>query len=73
MNSEQLADQVSECVESLRSRIIGTGHQQYSDGDVQKIELKSNQEIVKEAIEELDDLIVYAAVLRSRLNGLRMP
>lgn len=73
MKSEELADQVTACVESLRSRIIGTGHEQYSDGDKQKIETKSNQQLITEAIEELDDLVVYAVVLRSRLDGLRLP
>lgn len=73
MTSEELSNQVTNCVESLRSRIMGTGHDQYSNGGEQKIEKKNNEQLIKEAIEELDDLIVYAAVLRSRLNNLRLP
>jgi hypothetical protein len=38
----------------------------------QAIELKSNTQLVTEAIEELDDLIVYAVVLRSRMDNLRL-
>ena len=59
MTSEELANQVTDCVESLRERILGTGDEQYSQGDQQ-------------AIEELDDLIVYAVVLRSRMDNLRL-
>lgn len=67
MTSEELADQVTQCVESLRSRIIGTGDQQYSNGNTQAIELKSNRQLVQETLEELDDTLVYVAVLRTRL------
>jgi len=70
MNSEELANQVTDCVESLRARIMGTGDEQYSRGDVQAIELKSNEQLLIEAIEEIDDLLVYAAVLRSRFACL---
>jgi hypothetical protein len=73
MTSEELSDQVTRCIEAVRDRVIGTGDKQYSQGDIQKIELKTNEQIIIEAIEELDDLIVYAAVLRSRLNNLRLP
>ena len=70
MTSEELANEVSACVESLRSRIMGTGDQQYSKGNEQSIELKSGAQIVKETIEELDDGIVYLAHLRARLARL---
>jgi hypothetical protein len=56
----------------LRDRILGTGDDQYSQGDQQAIELKSNTQLIREAIEELDDLIVYAVVLRSRMDNLRL-
>jgi hypothetical protein len=70
MTSEELADQVTACVESLRSRIVGTGDEQYSHGNQQSIELKSGAQIVKETIEEVDDAIVYLAHLRARLARL---
>ena len=70
MTSEELADQVTKCVESLRSRIMGTGDSQYSNGTEQSIELKSGAQIVKETIEEVDDAIVYLAHLRARLARL---
>lgn len=72
MTSEELANQVTDCVVSLRERILGTGDDQYSQGDQQAIELKSNTQLIREAIEELDDLIVYAVVLRSRMDNLRL-
>ena len=70
MTSEELADQVTACVESLRSRIIGTGNDQYSNGNEQSIELKSGAQIVKETIEEIDDSLVYLVHLRARLARL---
>ena len=70
MTSEELANQVTECVESLRGRILGTGNEQYSKGDQQSIETKSGALIVKETIEEIDDAIVYLAHLRARLSRL---
>ena len=70
MTSEELANQVTACVESLRSRIMGTGDEQYSHGNQQSIEVKSGEQIVKETVEELDDAIVYLAHLRARLNRL---
>ena len=70
MTSEELADQVTACVESLRSRIVGTGDQQYSRGNEQSIETKSGGQVLQETLEELDDAIVYLAHLRARLNRL---
>jgi hypothetical protein len=70
MTSEELANEVSECVESLRARIMGTGNDQYSYGAEQSIEKKSGALIVKETIEEIDDAIVYLAHLRARLSRL---
>lgn len=71
MTSEELAEQVTACVLSLRFRILGTGNEQYANGNQQAIELKSNTQLITEAVEELDDLIVYAVVLRSRMEALR--
>jgi len=70
MTSEELANEVSACVESLRTRIMGTGNDQYSNGDEQSIEKKSGAQIVVETIEEIDDAIVYLAHLRARLARL---
>jgi hypothetical protein len=72
LNSNELAKQVTDCVESLRDRILGTGHDQYANGDEQAIELKNNTQLITEAVEELDDFIVYAVVLRSRIEALRL-
>lgn len=71
MTSEEFADLVTEQVESLRSRIMGTGHSQYSDGDKQKIESYSDTHLLDEAIAELDDFVVYAVYMRSRMASLR--
>lgn len=67
MTPTQLADSVEEVVLHLRSRIEGTGKEQYDEGDTQKIETFTNDEVIINAIEEIDDAIVYLAHLRMRL------
>ena len=71
MTSEELAEQVTDCIDSIRDRIIGTGDEQYSQGNVQAIELKTNAQLIQESLEELDDLLTYLAVLRTRIANLR--
>jgi len=71
MTSEELSELVTDCIESIRERIVGTGDEQYSSGDQQSIELKSNDQLIIEAIEEIDDLLVYVSVLRTRMASLR--
>jgi hypothetical protein len=71
MTSEEFSDLVTEQVESLRSRIMGVGDSQYSNGDKQKIEAYSDTHLLDEAIAELDDFVVYAVYMRSRMAVLR--
>jgi hypothetical protein len=71
MTSEEFSDLVTEQVESLRSRIMGVGDSQYSNGDKQKIEAYSDTHLLNEAIAELDDFVVYAVYMRSRMASLR--
>lgn len=70
MTPTQLADSVEGVIQHLRSRIEGTGKEQYDEGDTQKIETFSDQEVIVNAIEEIDDAIVYLAHLRMRLANL---
>jgi hypothetical protein len=67
MTPTQLADSVEGVIAHLRSRIEGTGKAQYDEGDTQKIETFSDAEVIVNAIEEIDDAIVYLAHLRMRL------
>lgn len=67
MTSEELSDQVTNCIESLRGRIMGVGREQYSADDHQMIEDYSDKRLLDETLAELDDALVYIAVLRSRL------
>jgi len=71
MNTFEFAEQIEKIVESLKSRILNTGADQYDLGDVQKIELKSPAQIISETCEEVDDAIVYLSHLRSRLNKIK--
>jgi hypothetical protein len=71
MTSEELANEVTGVINNLRSRIVGIGKDQYDMGDKQKIELKSEEQVINETIEEIDDALVYLAHLRSRISHLQ--
>lgn len=71
MTSEELANAVTETIRSVESRIIGIGQEQYSQGDIQKIEVKPLKGVLDDLIEELDDALVYTAVLRLRCSKLK--
>lgn len=72
MNSEEFADQVGDIVTALKHRIVGIGTEQYQQPDgTQRFETRPINQIVVDALEEVDDLIVYAAQLRIRLEILQ--
>ena len=67
MTSEQLADAVEQAVRATRHRVLGVGADQYDDGSgVQKFERLAPSELAAWLLEEADDLIVYAVMLRIR-------
>ena len=71
MTSDEHADSVEQIVLALRGRILGVGAEQYDDGSgVQRFERKPIWMIRRDAIEEIDDLIVYLAQIRMRLTDL---
>lgn len=71
MTSEELSKAITETIQSLESRIIGIGADQYDFGDMQKIEMKTLPEVAQDALEEIDDLLVYLAFLRISINRLK--
>jgi hypothetical protein len=71
MTSEQLAKAITHMVKSLESRIMGVGAEQYDSGNKQKIEDKSIDQVLDEALEEIDDLLVYLSWARIRTQKLR--
>lgn len=71
MTSEQLAQAIADTIKNLESRIIGIGAHQYDLGDIQKIEMKTLPEVAQDALEEIDDLLVYLAFLRISINRLK--
>lgn len=74
MTSEQHAVRVAAIVGSLTDRIMGPGAAQYDDGSgIQRFEKKPLDSIVTDAVEEIDDLIVYLCQLRMRLTALPLP
>jgi hypothetical protein len=67
MTSEQLADEVQQAIMACRHRVLGVGAHQYDDGSgVQKFETLPAAELASWLLEEADDLIVYAVMLRIR-------
>lgn len=71
MTSDEHADAVAEIVGSLRGRILGVGAEQYDDGSgVQRFERKPLDRIKVDAVEEIDDLIVYLCQIRMRVLAL---
>jgi hypothetical protein len=70
MNPTQLADTVELLITHLRSRIEGVGATEYDQGDTQNIETLTHNELVINAVEEIDDALVYLAHLRMRLTAL---
>jgi hypothetical protein len=74
VTSEEHADAVAEIVGALRGRILGVGAEQYDDGSgVQRFERRDVEQIRRDAVEEIDDLIVYLAQIRLRVTGLPIP
>lgn len=71
MTSEELATEVETIIRTTRERILGPGAQQYDDGSgVQTFERLPLEDLARWLIEEADDLIVYAAMIRIRASRL---
>ena len=71
MTSEQLAKAISHAIQNVEKRILGIGAEQYSKTDKQKIEDKGLDQVLDEAIEELDDCLAYVAWTRIRIQKIR--
>ena len=71
MTSEQLAKAITHMLKSLESRIMGVGAEQYDSGDRQALEDKSVDRVLDEALEEIDDLLVYLSWARIRTQKVR--
>jgi hypothetical protein len=67
VTSEELAQAVTDTIRATTSRVLGVGADQYDDGSgTQKFETLPPAELAAWLIEEADDLIVYAIMLRIR-------
>jgi hypothetical protein len=71
MTSAQLAKAITHMLKSLESRIMGVGADQYDSGNRQALEDKSLDRVLDEAMEEIDDLLVYLAWARIRVQRVR--
>jgi len=70
MTPNELADSVDAIISNLRARIIDVGANEYSHGDRQHIETLTKRELIINAVEEIDDALVYLSHLRTRLACL---
>ena len=68
MNTLQYIHATNDVFDRVRSRIGTIGDAQYSLGERQSFEDKPYAKIVKDAQEELEDLIAYASQLHIRLG-----
>lgn len=68
MNTLQYIRATDQVFERVRARIGTIGDIQYSFGETQNFETLTYAEIVRNACEELEDLIAYAAQLHIRLG-----
>jgi hypothetical protein len=71
MTSEQLAKAISHAIQSVEKRILNIGAEQYDSGDKQKIEDKTPEQVLDDALEELDDCLAYVAWTRIRVQKIR--
>jgi len=72
MTSEEFADRVENAVRAVRGRVLGVGQEQYDDGSgVQRFEGRSIDQILVDALEEVEDLIVYGVQMQIQINKLR--
>lgn len=71
MTSEQLAKALSHAISSVEKRVLSIGAQQYDSGVKQKIEDKSPEQVLDDALEELDDCLAYVAWTRIRVQKIR--
>ncbi len=71
MTSEQLAKAITHMLTSLEARIMGVGADQYDSGDRQALEDKSLDRVLDDALEEIDDLLVYLTWVRIRVQRVR--
>jgi len=71
VTSEELAEAVEDAIRRTRSRVLGVGLEQYDEGDTQHFERMDLAELLEWALEEVDDLVVYAVMLGIRLRRLQ--
>jgi hypothetical protein len=71
MTSEQLAKAISHAISSVEKRIMNIGAEQYDSGSKQKIEDKTPEQVLDDALEELDDCLAYVAWTRIRIQKIR--
>lgn len=70
MTSEELAEQVQDAIIRCKGRVMGVGNDQYSQGDQQKFETLTPNELLEWALEESDDLIVYGVMVGIRIKQI---
>jgi len=71
VNILQYIHATNEVFNRVRARIGTIGYDQYSHGQRQAFEDKPYEEIIKDAQEEIEDLIAYASQLHIRLEEVK--
>lgn len=71
ITSGQLAVGVGEFINDAQMRVLGVGREQYDEGDGQKFERMPLPQLCDWALEELQDVAVYAAMLAIRIQRIK--
>ncbi len=71
LTSQQYADAQEDICNYARQRILTVGAEQYDRGGMQRFESFSVDEVINEAMDELADLINYAAQAAILLDRIR--
>jgi hypothetical protein len=70
MKSDKLAEYVEDQIVRVYDRILGVGQEQYGQEEDQLFETMPLDKLFEFAREELDDIIVYAVMLKIRLDRM---
>lgn len=71
MTSKELAREIATVVLATTDRVVGIGAEQYASRDSQKFENMPLPDLYDMAMEELEDTVAYAVMLRIRLTRLK--
>lgn len=71
MSSDSTANYIGSLITRCQSRIKGVGNDQYFNGEFQKFEVMSDDDLIIGLMEEIEDAVNYLGFLHIKVNRLR--